>query len=227
MCDTKNPFLSRKKLFFQQKNLFLGEKLEKLSWNLETVKQKESMFVHVFNVFSLIFFLGEKLFSDHSFSGLFLKKFTEKKCFFLLLFRFHVWNWVKTYFLCVTPREIMVFHKKYFWFFFRWKEFVCETELKTLFQNLFSLSCVKSNWNQVKVSFSMCENKKTFFRQKNFFFFFMSENLFSMNKTNRTFVFPHVKPPTQNNFILRRKFFFFQKKKSLFSRKSLLCVKPR
>lgn len=63
----KKTFSQQEETFFQQKNLFLGEKLEKLSWNLETVKQKESMFVHVFKVFSYIFFLGEKLFSDHYF----------------------------------------------------------------------------------------------------------------------------------------------------------------
>lgn len=108
MCDTKNPFLSRKKLFFQQKNLFLGEKLEKLSWNLETVKQKESMFVHVFNVFSLIFFLGEKLFSGHSFSGLFFKKFTKKKVFFSFY----------SGFMCETELKLIfyVWHQEKLWF---------------------------------------------------------------------------------------------------------------
>lgn len=117
----------------------------------------------------------------------------------------------------------MVFHKKYFWFFFRWKEFVCETELKTLFQNLFSLSCVKSNWNQVKVSFSMCENKKNFFSaEKLFFFFLWVKTYFPWTRPTERLYFHMWNPQPEKNFILRRTFFFFQQKKSLFSRKSFL-----
>lgn len=74
---------------------------------------------------------------------------------------------------------------------------------------------------ELKPSESFCvKTKKTF----------LSENLFSMNKTNRTFVFPRVKPPTQKNFILRRTFFFFPAKKIFVQQKKLfMCeteIKP-
>lgn len=94
---------------------------------------------------------------------------------------------------------------------------MCETELKLIFyvwhqqklwfsmKNIFDFFsgeknlCVKPSWKlflklvfffmceiELKPSESFCvKTKKTF----------LSENLFSMNKTNRTFVFPHVKPP--------------------------------
>lgn len=92
---------------------------------------------------------------------------------------------------------------------FPWKIFLIFFQVKRI--------CM---WNRAENSFSklvffvMCEielkpsesfcvkTKKTF----------LSENLFSMNKTNRTFVFPRVKPPTQKNVILRRTFFFSSKK---------------
>lgn len=138
-----------------------------------------------------------------------------------------MWNWVKTSFPCVTPTEIMVFHEKYFWFFFRWKEFVCETELKTLFQNLFSLSCVKSNWNQVKVSFSMCENKKNFFSAEKLFFFFYEWKLIFHEQDQQNVCISTCETPNPKKLYFKENIFFFPAKKSLFSRKSLLCVKPR
>lgn len=160
----KKPFSQQKETFFSAEKLIFRRETWETELKPSTVKQKESMFVHLFNVFSLIFFLGEKLFSGHSFFRfIFVFVFYKKKCFFLLLFRFHVWNWVKTYFLCVTPTEIMVFHEKYFWFFFRWKEFVCETELKTLFKTCFLFHV----WNRIETKWKfLCENKKNFFEWK-------------------------------------------------------------
>lgn len=77
----------------------------------------------------------------------------------------------------------------------------------------------------------MCENKKNFFSaEKLFFFFFMSENVFSMNKTNRTFVFPRVKPPTRKKLYFKENTFFFPAKKIFVQQKKLvMCeteIKP-
>lgn len=106
-------------------------------------------------------------------------------------------------------------------------------------------------WNRAENSFSklvffvMCEielkpsegkffhvwkQKKLFFGRKTFFFFFMSENLFSMNKTDRTFVFPHVKPPTRKKLYFKENIFFFSAKKIFVQQKKLfMCeteIKP-
>lgn len=78
--------------------------------------------------------------------------------------------------------------------------------------------------------FHVWKQKKLFFGRKTFFFFFMSENLFSMNKTDRTFVFPHVKPPTRKKLYFKENIFFFSAKKIFVQQKklfTLLCVKPR
>lgn len=124
----------------------------------------------------------------------------------------------------------MVFHKKYFWFFFRWKEFVCETELKTLFQNLFSLSCVKSNWNQVKVSFSMCENKKNFFSAEKLFFFFYEWKLIFHEQDQQNVCISTCETPNPKQLYFKENIFFFPAKKIFVQQKKfVMCeteIKP-
>lgn len=105
----------------------------------------------------------------------------------------------------------MVFHKKYFWFFFRWKEFVCETELKTLFQNLFSLSCVKSNWNQVKVF--VWKQKKLFWVKTYFPWTRPTERLYF-----------HMWNPHPKKLYFKENIFFFSSKKNLCSAEKAFYV---
>lgn len=104
----KKPFSQQKETFFSAEKLIFRRETWETELKPSTVKQKESMFVHVFKVFSLIFFLGEKLFSDHSFSGLFFKKFTKKKVFFSFF----------SGFMCETELKLIfyVWHQEKLWF---------------------------------------------------------------------------------------------------------------